>query len=122
MEVTRIRALRGPNLWSRHTAIEAIVRCEPEERAIRQGDALELRLRKLLPETAAVRPVGDTDAVPLARWLERLTLALQARAGCQVSFARTSQAPEEGVYQISVEYTEEKVGRRAFDLHACELA
>jgi cyanophycin synthetase len=25
MEVSRIRALRGPNLWSRHTAIEAIV-------------------------------------------------------------------------------------------------
>ncbi len=22
MELTRIRALRGPNLWSRHTAIE----------------------------------------------------------------------------------------------------
>ena len=28
MEVSRIRALRGPNLWSRHTAIEAIVTCE----------------------------------------------------------------------------------------------
>ena len=122
MEVTRIRALRGPNLWSRHTAIEAIVRCEPHERAIRHGDALELRLRKLLPEVAPVRPVGDADAVPLARWLERLTLALQARAGCQVSFARTTPAPEEGVYQIAVEYTEEKVGRRAFELAQQMLA
>jgi hypothetical protein len=28
MDVTRIRALRGPNLWSRCTALEAIVRCE----------------------------------------------------------------------------------------------
>ena len=28
MEVSRIRALRGPNLWSRHTAIEAVVTCE----------------------------------------------------------------------------------------------
>ena len=109
MEVTRIRALRGPNLWSRHTAIEAIVRCEPHEREIRAGDPLELRLRNLLPEVAPLRPVGDADSVPLARWLERLTLALQARAGCQVSFARTSPAPEEGVFQIAVEYTEEKV-------------
>lgn len=116
MEVTRIRALRGPNLWSRHTAIEAIVRCEPHEREIRAGDPLELRLRNLLPEVAPLRPVGDADSVPLARWLERLTLALQARAGCQVSFARTSPAPEEGVFQIAVEYTEEKVGRRAFEL------
>ncbi|MEY4909186.1 MAG: cyanophycin synthetase protein, partial [Pseudomonadota bacterium] len=27
MDVSRIRALRGPNLWSRHTAVEAIVSC-----------------------------------------------------------------------------------------------
>jgi cyanophycin synthetase len=26
MEVSRIRALRGPNLWTRHTAVEALVR------------------------------------------------------------------------------------------------
>ncbi|MFT3666292.1 cyanophycin synthetase [Piscinibacter sp.] len=115
MEVTRIRALRGPNLWSRHTAIEAIARCDERERAIRHGDALELRLRKLLPEAALVSPLVDADGAPLARWLERLTLALQARAGCQVSFSRTSAAPEEGVYQIAVEYTEEKVGRLAFE-------
>ena len=115
MEVNRIRALRGPNLWSRHTAIEAIVRCEPHERAIRHGDALELRLRKLLPEEALVRPAGDAESVPLARWLERLALALQARAGCQVSFSRTSAAPEEGIYQIAVECTEEKVGKLAFE-------
>ena len=24
MQITRIRALRGPNLWSRNTAIEAV--------------------------------------------------------------------------------------------------
>jgi cyanophycin synthetase len=34
MEVSRIRALRGPNLWSRHTAIEAIVCCTEDERNI----------------------------------------------------------------------------------------
>ena len=31
MDVSRIRALRGPNLWSRHTAIEAIVACTDDE-------------------------------------------------------------------------------------------
>jgi len=31
MEVTRIRALRGPNLWSHHTAVQAVVTCSPEE-------------------------------------------------------------------------------------------
>ena len=27
MEVSRMRALRGPNLWTRHTAVEAMVCC-----------------------------------------------------------------------------------------------
>lgn len=116
MEVTRIRALRGPNLWSRVTAIEAVVRCAEGECTIAAGAPLELRLRELLPEVGPVRSVGDAEAVPLARWLERVALALQARAGCRVSFSRTAAAPEPGVYQIVVEYTEEKVGRRALAL------
>ena len=33
MEVSRIRALRGPNLWSRHTAMEAVVRCEARRKS-----------------------------------------------------------------------------------------
>ena len=47
MEVSRIRALRGPNLWTRHTAIEAIVRCE--EAAGRLSSEVEQRLRRLFP-------------------------------------------------------------------------
>ncbi len=34
MKVSRIRALRGPNLWSRHTALEAIIACTEAERSI----------------------------------------------------------------------------------------
>ena len=34
MDVSRIRALRGPNLWSRHTSIEAIVTCSEAEQDI----------------------------------------------------------------------------------------
>jgi cyanophycin synthetase len=122
MEVTRIRALRGPNLWSRATAIEAVVRCAPDERAIPAGTPLEQRLRELLHELAPVPPAVDGEAVPLARWLKRAMLALQARAGCRVSFSRTAAASEEGVYQIVVEYTEEKVGRRALELAQALLA
>jgi cyanophycin synthetase len=122
MQVTRIRALRGPNLWSRHTAIEAVVHCATDETAIAAGAPLEERLREWLPELAPVRPVGGAQAVPLARWLERTTLALQARAGCRVSFSRSTATPEAGVYQIVVEYTEEKVGRRALALAEQMLA
>ena len=115
MHISRLRALRGPNLWSRHTAIQAIVNCTPEECAIGASSPLERRLRERLPAVGAVRTVGNTDPIPLARWLERLTLALQTQAGCPVSFSRTAAAPEPGVFQVIVEYTEEKVGRRAFE-------
>ena len=46
MEVSRIRALRGPNLWSRHTAIEAIVALSEVERAISNIPEFEARLRE----------------------------------------------------------------------------
>ncbi len=49
MEVSRIRALRGPNLWSRHTAIEAIVSCTESERDIDSIPGYEPRLRNLFP-------------------------------------------------------------------------
>ena len=49
MEVTRIRALRGPNLWSRHTAIEAIICCSGDECAIGNIPGFEARLRERFP-------------------------------------------------------------------------
>lgn len=50
MEVSRIRALRGPNLWSRHTAIEAVVRCEGAECAISTLPGFEDRLARTFSE------------------------------------------------------------------------
>ena len=113
MDVSRIRALRGPNLWSRHTAVEAIVSCEPAERSLVHLPGFESRLRALFPAIGPV-PVGAQRAdVSLAHVLEAATLALQAQAGCPVTFSRTSVTVEEGTYQVVVEYTEEDVGRLA---------
>ena len=50
MDVSRIRALRGPNLWSRHTAIQAIVRCDGAETAIADLPGFEARLRERFPK------------------------------------------------------------------------
>ena len=36
MEISRIRALRGPNLWSRNTSIEAVVTCPPHQCCVDQ--------------------------------------------------------------------------------------
>ncbi|GAB2841922.1 cyanophycin synthetase [Pseudoduganella ginsengisoli] len=116
MEVKRIRALRGPNLWSHHTAIEAIVSCSPQEENIDLLPGFEVRLRARFPGIAALQPIGHNDAVPMAHVLELTMLALQAEAGCPVTFSRTSPTLEPGIYQMVVEYTEEEVGRLAVEL------
>ena len=57
MKVTRIRALRGPNLWSRHTAIEAVVACEGDENAISKLAGFEARLRARFPTIGELHPM-----------------------------------------------------------------
>ncbi|WP_374683135.1 cyanophycin synthetase [Accumulibacter sp.] len=116
MEVSRIRALRGPNLWSRHTAIEAIVCCAEDERSIDDLPGFEDRLRARFPELAMLRPAGHDEAVSIAQALEFAALGLQAQAGCPVTFSRTARTLEAGTYQVIVEYSEEVVGRLAFEL------
>ena len=116
MEVSRIRALRGPNLWSRHTAIEAIVCCTDGERSIDDISGFEDRLRERFPELAMLHPAGHDEAVSMAQALEFAALGLQAQAGCPVTFSRTARTLEAGTYQVVVEYSEEVVGRLAFEL------
>ncbi|NBV01132.1 MAG: cyanophycin synthetase [Burkholderiaceae bacterium] len=115
MELTRIRALRGPNMWGKHTAIEALVYCEPNERALDNLQGFETRLRSRFPQLS---PISNTqnEPVSLAHALEVCTRDLQAQAGCPVAFSRTMSTPDDGVYIVVVEYTEEKVGRLALDL------
>ncbi|MDD2608126.1 MAG: cyanophycin synthetase [Giesbergeria sp.] len=115
MDVSRIRALRGPNLWSRNTAIEAVVSCTPAERAMAQLDGFEARLRALFPAIGTLHPEGSDSDISLAHVLQSAALALQAQAGCQVTFSRTAHTTDPGVYQVIVEYTEEAVGRKAFE-------
>jgi len=117
MEVSRIRALRGPNLWSRNTAIEAIVTCSDVECAIDESlPDLEGRLRARFPQIGRLRPDGHDGALSIAHMLQYAALALQAHAGCPVTFGRTAATIEPGVFQVVVEYSEEAVGRLAVEL------
>ena len=116
MEISRIRALRGPNLWNRRTAIEAIVSCAGQECAIDEMPWFEVRLRARFPDIGALRPIGHEGDISLAHALAFAALGLQAQAGCPVTFCRTAATTEAGTYQLAVEYTEEAVARLAFSL------
>lgn len=107
--------LRGPNLWCRHTALEAIVTCDISERSIDAIPQFETKIRERFPQLGSMRRGGMTEPLSLAHALEHAALGLQAQAGCPVTFSRTVQTIDEGVYQVIVEYIEEVVGRMAFD-------
>jgi cyanophycin synthetase len=116
MEVTRIRALRGPNLWSHHTAIQSVVACTAEESCIKKIPGFESRMRARFPEISPFQPTGHDDSIPMAHVLELAALGLQAQAGCPVTFSRTTPTVDADVYQVVVEYSEEDVGRMAMGL------
>ncbi|AGW89170.1 MULTISPECIES: cyanophycin synthetase [Cupriavidus] len=116
MEVSRIRALRGPNLWCRHTAIEAIVACQDATDMLSALPGFEDRLRARFPEVGPLHPDEEAGEMSLAHVLEMTALRLQAAAGCPVTFSRTAQTVEPGTYQVIVQYSEEEVGRLAFEL------
>ncbi|MFZ6675187.1 cyanophycin synthetase [Undibacterium sp. Xuan67W] len=116
MEVSRIRALRGPNLWSHHTAVEAIVSCSNAELSVGDMNGFEVRLRARFPEISPLQPTGHKEPIPMAHVLELAALGLQAQAGCPVTFSRTTQTLEAGTFQVVVEYSEEVVGRLALEL------
>ena len=116
MEVTRIRALRGPNLWSHHTAIQSVVSCTAQECAIGNIAGFETRLRARFPEISPFQSTGNDGTIAMARVLELAALGLQAQAGCPVTFSCTTPTVDARVYQVVVEYSEEDVGLLAFDL------
>ena len=115
IEVTRTRALRGPNLWSKHTSVEALVQCDTQH-------SIDLRisvpdfskqLRHLFPSIYSIYNSTSESVYTFAHALEEATLSLQIEAGCPVTFSRTTATPKEGLYQVVVQYTVEQVGRLA---------
>jgi cyanophycin synthetase len=122
MELSRIRALRGPNLWSRRTAIEVIVRLSPHELDLGSGGGLVRAIRELFPEFRGLTPPADGSPLSLAHALEVAALSLQVRAGIPVTFSRTAATVEPGVFQVVFEYAEEEVGRTALAFAAELLA
>ena len=112
MEIVRLRALRGPNLWSRKTAMHATVQCLPEETQVQRLPGFLTSLRSLFP-AIGVLSTEDGQPASLAHVLQFAALTLQTEAGSAVNFARTLATREAGLYQVIVEYTEEAVGREA---------
>jgi cyanophycin synthetase len=113
LDIDRVRALRGPNIWTRRTALEVdAVVGDPAPRARIYG-GFDARMRDCFP---ALGPSWSTSATDnMAHVLERVALALQVAAGCPLSFSRTALGEQAGTYKVVVEYSQEEVGRQAVE-------
>ncbi|MES2236368.1 MAG: cyanophycin synthetase [Pseudomonadota bacterium] len=116
MKIIHLRALRGPNLWGRHTAIEATISCPQNEHTLADFPGIAARVQTRFPAIGALQAAHNVAAIPLPELIAIAVLSLQNSAGCPVTFYRCTATVEKGVYQVVVEYSEEAVGRLAFDL------
>jgi cyanophycin synthetase len=121
MQFRNIRALRGPNIWARCTALEVAVDLAEMKFPVREIPGFEMRLREWLPALYQQGPTSSDKVDPplgsltLAHILERVVAALERLSGSPVAFSRTAAAPDPGVYNVVVEYREEEVGRQALE-------
>lgn len=112
--VVKLLALRGPNIWSRETALEGWVEFPP---AAPPPPNWRDWLRSWMPGLASdLSEIVALDGSSLARLLTRITLHLQNRAGLQFTFSRTVPTSRPDLLRLVIQYEEEEVGRRAFDL------
>ncbi|MBM4380639.1 MAG: ATP-grasp domain-containing protein, partial [Deltaproteobacteria bacterium] len=114
MDVGSVRALRGPNIWTRRTVLELKVTVGPQSPVVTsEGLArLQAALPNLLMPVSSLRE----GAHLLPYLLERTALALLQQAGVTATFGRTAPATEPGHFEVVVEYVEEAVGRRTVEV------
>jgi cyanophycin synthetase len=116
MKIERIRALRGPNLWSKNTSIEALVFCEENERIYDRFASVEMRVRSCLPGLGSLRATGfEQTNIALSHILSRAALRLQVEAGSQVTFSHVAENSSTGYFRVVVQYEEEDLALAAFD-------
>src|SRR5687768_10917433 len=123
LEVTRIRALRGPNYWRLAPVIACDVRLGALEKITSDEiPGLNDRLVEAIPslqlhQCTRGHPGGFVERLKegthIPHILEHLTLELQSMIGNEVAFGRVVPSGDEGVWWLIVEYQEERVGVQA---------
>ncbi len=120
LQISRLRAVRGPNFWR----LAPVIACDVALGALEGVPSTEIpgfddRLLDLLP-TLHEHPCAREGAggfvevlregTHLPHVLEHVALELQALAGCDVSFGRVVESGDERVWWLIVAYEEEDVG------------
>ena len=126
MQILKVLALRGPNIWSRHTVLEVWVDLGPlKGTSSKDFPGFNDRLMSWLPSMVEHRcSVGEHGGffqrlrwgTYLAHTLEHATLELQTLVGTPVGYGRARETSEEGVYKVAIRYQDENVGRACLEV------
>jgi cyanophycin synthetase len=121
MEIRKVLALRGPNIWANFPVLEAWVDLqELKDSPSNSIDGFNDRVMAWLPTMIEHRcglgyRGGFFERLRTGTWmghiLEHVTLELSSLAGCVVGYGRARETSEEGVYKVAIEYTEEEFAR-----------
>ncbi len=125
MIIRKVLALRGPNIWSRHTVLEAWV----DLGALKEISSADIpgfndRLMSWLPTMIEHRcSVGERGGffqrlrwgTYLAHILEHTTLELQSMCGTPVGYGRARETSEEGLFKVAIRYQDETLARNCLE-------
>jgi cyanophycin synthetase len=126
IEILRVLALRGPNIWTYRPVIEAWVDIGAlEDHPSNTVAGLYERLVAMLPSliehrcSPGVRG-GFLQRLQEGTWaahiLEHVTLELQNLAGMRTGFGKARSTSTRGVYKVAFRTRQEDVGRAALNL------
>jgi len=121
MDIRKVLALRGPNVWADFPVLEAWVDLESlADSSSDQLPGFSDRLCGWLPSLIEHRcSMGSRGGfferlrrgTYLAHVLEHVALELQCLAGTEATFGRARETSEAGVYRVAFEYEHEDLGR-----------
>ncbi|MFO0929340.1 MAG: Mur ligase family protein [Gemmataceae bacterium] len=125
MQLQKVLALRGPNIWANFPVLEAWIdlgpfKDSPSDELPGYNERLKAWLPTMIEHHCSVGERGGfferlRRGTYQAHILEHITLELQCLAGCDVGFGRARESETEGVYKVAIEYDYEELARAALD-------
>jgi cyanophycin synthetase len=120
LQVSRIRALRGPNYWR----LAPVIACDVQLGSLEQVSSADIpgfynhlvhAIPSLSEHHCTRKEAGGflerlREGTHLPHILEHVSLELQSLAGCEVSFGRVVPSGDADTWWVIVEYEEEEVG------------
>ncbi len=119
MDLRKVLALRGPNVWRQAPAIEAWLDLKTLDLDARTIAGFEERLAAALPELVmpiSTDPRAELTGLRLAEVLGRVAVEIQRLAGVKTEFSQARATHEAGVYRVGFEYEEETLARECLDV------